>query len=175
MIAVVAGHGFDDGPERHGAALRVRHFFGAIFGGNGCQESQIPGANRIKSRVGRGEIVGCIALRIDILIEGQKGGTGVRQGLAKTRAKHQFAVGKVRDDLAGRPFAGVERSFGFFCAENGEEVGERFWRFRNDRVGVLSDLEEGGVGIEGHAFRVIRPAVCCNLIFDGYADDRRVE
>jgi hypothetical protein len=45
MVEVVAGHGFDNGFDRHVAALGMVESLGALLSGEGCDEGGVPGAH----------------------------------------------------------------------------------------------------------------------------------
>ncbi len=111
VVKIVAGHGLNDGPESHRAALRMSRRAMTIGLGQRADQMQIPVACSAKKIERREKIIGSVVSRPGILIEWLNNGMGLtRRGcerLAKTKRKSQFAVGKVRDDLADAPLAGA--------------------------------------------------------------------
>ena len=66
VVDVVAGHGFDDGPEGHGAALRVGGGAVAVVLRDGGEEEQVPIAGGLEERERGIEIVGGVTFGPEI-------------------------------------------------------------------------------------------------------------
>ena len=109
VVDVVAGHGFDDGPEGHGAAFGVGGAAVAVFLGDGVEEEQVPVAGGLEEGQGGFELVGCVAFGPGVLVEGLDDGVGLvergGEGLAQAEGEDDLAVGEVGDDLADAPLA----------------------------------------------------------------------
>ncbi len=58
----MACHGFDDGPECHGAALGVGGGVVAVVLGDGCEEEQVPVARGLEEGEGGFEVIDSVAL-----------------------------------------------------------------------------------------------------------------
>jgi hypothetical protein len=106
VVEVVAGHGFYDGGEGHGAAL------GVGYGLLGCRcwgvadQDQVPlahGGEGSDGLLGRDAGVGDGPLFLvkrleDVVVFGE--------GLAEAKAEGDFAVGEMAEDFGGGPLAG---------------------------------------------------------------------
>ena len=77
VVDVVASHGFDDGPEGHGAAFGVGSAAAAVVVGDGVEVEKIPVASGLKESKGGGERVGRIAHGPGVLIEGLDDSVGL--------------------------------------------------------------------------------------------------
>ena len=110
VVEVVAGHGFDDGLEGHGAALGMRDGLAGCLRQSVLNEEQVPVAQGGE----RGEGLRCRDSRIGggpfFLIEGLDDVIVLGQRLAQAEAEGQFAIGQVRGDLGRAPFARRGRS-----------------------------------------------------------------
>jgi hypothetical protein len=155
VIDVVAGHGFDDGPEGHGAAFGMRGWALAVGVGDGCEEFEVPVTGGLKEDDGGGEVVGGVALSPGVLIEGLDGWMGFAEGLAKAEAEDDFAIGKVRDDFADAPLAGGWRLIELGLGERREELMEVAGGGFEDGERLLG-VEKFCVGIEVHGETVSR-------------------
>ena len=91
VVDVVAGHGFDDGPEGHGAAFRVGGGAMAVVVGDAGEEEQIPVASGLKEGHCGFEVVGLVACGPGVLVEGLDDGVGLvkrgGEGLAEAEAE----------------------------------------------------------------------------------------
>jgi len=109
VVDVVAGHGFDDGPEGHGAAFGVGGGAAAIVVGDGGEEEQVPVAGGLEEGERGFELVGGGAFGPGVLVEGLDDVVGLvergGEGLAETEGEDDFAVGQVGGDLADAPLA----------------------------------------------------------------------
>jgi hypothetical protein len=131
MVDVVAGHGFNDGPEGHGSAFGVGGGSVAVVVGDGGKEEQIPVAGGVEEGHCGFEVVGLVARGPSVLIEGLDDGVGLveggGEGLAETEGKDDLAVGEVGGDLADAPLAGggvgVDLGFGEAGGEGAEMPG----------------------------------------------------
>ena len=125
MVNVVAGHGFDDGPEGHGAALWVGGSAVAIFLGDGGEEEQVPVAGGLEEGERGFELVGCVALGPGVLVKGLDDGVRLIErgceSLAEAEGKNDLAVGEVGDDVADAPLAWGRRSIDLGTGEIGGE------------------------------------------------------
>ena len=110
VVDVVSTHGFDDGPEGHGAAFGVGGGAAAILSGNGCEEEEIPVAGGLEEGECRFERVGLVAFGPGVLVEGLDDGVGLvqswGQGLTKAEGEDDLTVREVGGDLTDAPFAG---------------------------------------------------------------------
>ena len=114
MVEIVAGHGFDDGLESHGAALGMCDRLGGGAGQSFRDELQIPGAQggeSCQSVFGGNALIGSGPL---VLVKGLKDVVVFCEGLAETEGEGDLAVGEVAYDFRGRPLAGCGR-FGWIC------------------------------------------------------------
>ena len=73
----MAGHGFDDGPEGHGAALGMGGAAVAVVLGDGGEEQQVPVARGLEEGEGRLEMIGGVAFGPGVLVEGLDDGVGL--------------------------------------------------------------------------------------------------
>lgn len=151
----MAGHGFDDGPEGHGAALGVGGLALTVGFGGGGDEFEVPVAGGVKEHHGRGEVVGCVTVGPDALVKWLDLGLIFAEGLAEAEAEDDLAVGEVRDDLSDAPLSGRGRVLKLCFGERGEELmqgaggGIQNWQ-------GLSAIEEFSVRIEFHEETVSR-------------------
>ena len=99
VVDVVAGHGFDDGPEGHGAAFGVGGAAVAVFVGDGGEVEEVPVAGGLEEGEGGLELVGAVALGPGFLVEGLDDGVGLAErggeGLAEAEGEDDLAVGEV--------------------------------------------------------------------------------
>jgi len=106
VVEVVAGHGFDDGGEGHGAAFWVGYGLCGRGWRGVADEDEVPFAHGGEGgeRLLRGDarIVGGPFF----LIEGLEDVVLLGEGLAETEAEGYFAVGEMAEDFGGGPFAG---------------------------------------------------------------------
>jgi hypothetical protein len=150
VVDVVAGHGFDDGPEGHGATLGVGGTAAAVVVRDGGQEEEIPVAGCLEESHCGLELVGAVACGPDVLVEGLDDVVGLAegggQGLTEAEGEDDFAVGEVGGDLADAPFTrggvSVDLGGGEVCGEGSEAVGGT----AEDGNGVLT-VEVAGVWI----------------------------
>ena len=109
MVDVVAGHGFDDGPEGHGAAFGVGGAAVAVFVGDGVEVEQVPVAGGPKEGDCGFELVGLVAFGPGLLVEGLDDGVGLvergGEGLAEAEGEDDLGVGEVGRDFANAPLA----------------------------------------------------------------------
>ena len=77
VVDVVASHGFDDGPEGHGAAFGVGGAAVAIVLRDGVEEEQVPVARGLEERHGGFELVGVVTFGPGFLVEGLDDGVGL--------------------------------------------------------------------------------------------------
>jgi hypothetical protein len=128
VIEVVAGHGFDNGLEGHGAAFGM----GNDAAGGGWQscvnEREVPVAEggECRERLGGGDAGVCGGPLV--LIEGLDDVVVFGQGLAETEAEDELAVGEMAEDFSGGPFAGGWGFGGFFLADLFEQLCDLCWR-----------------------------------------------
>jgi hypothetical protein len=150
VVDVVAGHGFDDGPERHGAALGVGRAAVAIVLRDGGEEEQVPVAGGLEEGERGFELVGCVAFGPGILVEGLDDGVGLVErgceGLTEAEGKDDFAVGEVGDDVADAPLAWGGGNIDLGTGEIGGEGLETFGGGGEDRDWVLA-VQVGRVGV----------------------------
>jgi hypothetical protein len=110
MVDVVAGHGFYDGPEGHGAALGMGGGAMAFVAGDGCEEEKIPVAHCLEESERGLDGVDGVAVAPGFLIEGLDDVVGLvwrgGEGLAETESKDGFGVGEVGDDVRDAPLTG---------------------------------------------------------------------
>jgi len=146
----VARHGFDDGPEGHGAAFWVGGGAVAVVAGDSGEEEQIPVAGGLEEGHCGFELVGLIARGPGVLVEGLDDGVGLvergSEGLAETEGEDDLAVGEVGGDLADAPFVWCGVSVDLCFRETGGEGTDAFGGGGEDRDGVAV-TEVAGVGI----------------------------
>ncbi len=138
----MAGHGLDDGPESHGAALGVGGGVVAVVFGDGGEEEKVPVARGLKEGEGGFEVVDRVALGPGFLVEGLDdvvglvGGGG--EGLTEAEGEDHLGVGEVGDDVADAPFAGGGRVVDLGAGETGGEGVEALGGAGEDRDGVAA-------------------------------------
>lgn len=155
VVDVVAGHGFYDGCEGHGAALGMSGLALAVGFGGGGDEFDVPVAGGLEEDDGGGEVVGGVALAPDGLIEWLDLGMVFAEGLAEAEGEDDFAVCEVSDDFADAPFAGGGRVFDLSFGERREELMEVAGRGCENGERRLAG-KEFGVGIQFHGETVSR-------------------
>ena len=79
VVDVVAGHGFDDGPEGHGAPLGVGGGAAAVIVRDGGEVEEVPVAGGLKESYRGFELIGAVACGPDVLIEGLDDGVGLAE------------------------------------------------------------------------------------------------
>jgi len=150
VVDVVAGHGFDDGPEGHGASLRVGGWAVAVVLRDGSEKEQVPMAGGLEERERGIEIVGGVTFGPEILIERLDDGVGLAgrggEGLAETEGEDDFAVGEVRGDLADAPLVGGRLGDDLGAGKAGGDGVETLGRRGQDGDGVLA-VKITGVGV----------------------------
>jgi len=138
----VTGHGFDDGPEGHGAALGVGGGAVALVVGYGGEEEEVPVAHGLEESECGLDMVDGVALRPGVLIEGLDDVVGLvglgGQGLAEAEREDGFGVGEVGDDVADAPLAGGWRVVDLRAGETGSEGVETLGSAGEDRDGVVA-------------------------------------
>lgn len=138
VVEVVAGHGFDDGPEGHGSSFGMGGEAAPVVFSDGGEEAKIPGAGCLEEGQGRGCIVGCVALGPVVLIEGLDDRVVFGERLTEAEGEDEFAVGEVGEDLSDAPFAGGGRLVELRAGEWGGEFAQIFDCGGEDRDGVLA-------------------------------------
>ena len=104
VVEVVAGHGFDDGPEGHGATFGMGYGALALGLGEFVEQEQVPGTGGFEE-VERGiDVEVCVARGPFFLVPWLHDRMVFCQGLAQTEAEDGLAVGEMGYDLAGAPF-----------------------------------------------------------------------
>ena len=150
VVDVVSAHGFDDGPEGHGAAFGVGGGAAAVLVGDGVEEEEVPIAGGSEEGQGRLELVDCVALCPGVLVEGLNDGVRLTErgseGLAQAEGEDDLAVGEVGDDLANAPLARGGRGVDLLGGEVGGEVVDAIGRGFEDRDGILT-VKVAGVGV----------------------------
>ena len=150
VVDVVAGHGFYDGPEGHGAALGVGGAAMAVVLGDSREEEQVPVAGGLEEGQAGPEVIGCITFGPSLLVEGLDDGVGLvergSEGLAEAEGEDDFAVGQMRDDFADAPLARGGGSIDPCAGEAGGESLETFGGGGQDGDGVLA-VQVAGVGV----------------------------
>ena len=105
----MAGHGFDDGPESHGAAFGMGGGAMAFVAGDGGEKEEIPVTHGLEERESRLDGVDGVAVGPGLLIEGLDDVVGLvgwgGEGLAEAEAEDGFGVGEVGDDVGDAPLA----------------------------------------------------------------------
>jgi hypothetical protein len=150
VVDVVAPHGFDDGPEGHGAAFGVGGAAVAIFVGDSVEVEEIPVAGGLEESEGGFELICAVAFGPGFLVKGLDDGVRLAErggeGLAEAEGEDDLAVGEVGDDFGDAPFAGrgtgVELGAGEAIGEGVDALGGRV----EDREGVAA-AEVNGVRI----------------------------
>ena len=89
----MTGHGFDDGPEGHGAAFGVGGFAQPFGGGDLVEQQEVPVAGGVEHAQGGVEVVVGVARGPLFLVEGLDDGSVNGEGLAEAEGKDEFAVG----------------------------------------------------------------------------------
>src|ERR1700756_349343 len=117
MIDVVAAHGLDNGPEAHGAALRVNHGFRMGLKRERAYEREVPVAHRVEGGERVPSTIPVVMSRPFLLVEGLNGVMVFTESLPQTEAEDQLAVGEVADDLTGTPLPWSRRLIGALSAE----------------------------------------------------------
>src|SRR5580704_12088630 len=131
VVNVVAGHGFYDGPEGHGAAFGVGGAAAAVVLRDGVEEEQVPVAGGLKESERGLEVVGGVAFGPGVLVEGLDDGVGLgkggSEGLSQTEGEDDFAIGEVGHDVADAPLArgggSVDLGAGEACGKGLETCG----------------------------------------------------
>ena len=143
VVDIVASHGFDDGPEGHGAAFGVGGATVAVVLGDGVEEEQVPVAGGLEERHGGFKLVCLVTPGPGVLVEGLDDGVGLiefgSESLSEAEGKDDFAVRQVGGYFANAPFswsgAGVDLSVG---EAGGEGADARSGGFKNrDRFFAL--------------------------------------
>src|SRR5258707_8088325 len=97
VVDVVAGHGFYDGPEGHGAALGVGGGAVAVVLRDGGEVEQVPVTGGLEEGQAGLEVVGCVAFGPGFLVEWLDDGVGLvergSEGLAEAEGEDDLAVG----------------------------------------------------------------------------------
>ena len=106
----MAGHGFDDGPEGHGAAFGMGGGAMAFVAGDGGEEEEIPVTHGLEERECRLDGIDGVAVGPGLLVERLDDVVGLvgwgGEGLAEAEAEDGFGVGEVGDDVGDAPLAG---------------------------------------------------------------------
>ena len=138
----MAGHGFDDGPEGHGAALGMSGGAVALVVGDCGEEEQIPVAHGLEESERGFDMVDGVALRPGVLIEGLDDVVrlveGGGQGLTEAESEDCFGVGEVGDDVADAPLTGGWWGVDLGSGEVGGEGVEVFGGGGEHRNGVVA-------------------------------------
>ena len=172
MVAVVAGHGFEDGGEGHCAAFGMGD---GLTGGVGwcvLKEREVPGAQSGEGgeRLLRGDVG--VGRGPAVLVEGLQDVVVFGEGLAQAKGEGDFAVGEMTEDLCRRPFAGSRSAVDALRAYG---IGEGLKRgggcgedLRNPGEGS-SGVEESGVGIGfWHRILLSFPLCHCRKLFGSH-------
>ena len=150
VVDVVAGHGFYDGPEGHGAAFGVGGAAAAVVLRDCGEEEQVPVAGGLEESERGFEVVGCVTFGPGVLVEGLDDGVGLGEGggegLAETEGEDDLAVGEVGDDVADAPLAWGRRSINLGTGEIGGEGLETLGGGGENRDRVLT-VQVGRVGV----------------------------
>jgi hypothetical protein len=141
VVEVVAGHGFDDGPEGHSAALGMGGGAMAFVAGDGGEEEEVPVAHGVEERERGLDRVDGVAVGPGLLIEGLDDVVGLvgwsGEGLAEAKAEDGFSVGEVGDDVRDAPFAGRGWGVQLRVGEAGGESVEASGGAGEDGEGIL--------------------------------------
>ena len=92
VVDVVAGHGFDDGPEGHGATFGVGGEAVAILLGDGVEKEQVPAACGLEESEGGLELVGFVARGPGVLVKGLDDGVRLVERGGKSLAEAEGEV-----------------------------------------------------------------------------------
>jgi len=142
VVDVVAGHGFDDGPEGHGAAFGMGGGAEAVVLGDGGEEEEVPVAHGLEESERWFDGVDGVTVGPGFLIEGLDDVVGLvgrgGEGLAETESEDSFGVGEVGDDVRNAPLAGGGRGVELRVGEPGGEGVETLGGAGQDREGVLA-------------------------------------
>ena len=146
----MASHGFDDGPEGHGAAFGVSGGAVTVLFRDGGEEEKIPVAGGLEECQCGFEFVGLVAFGPCVLIEGlddvMRLGEGWGQRLAKAEGEDGLAVGQMGGDLADAPFAGCGTGIDLGFREVGGEGADAVCGGGENGERVLA-VQEAGVGV----------------------------
>ncbi len=150
VVEVVAGHGFDDGPEGHGAAFGVGGASFALFVADFVEQQEVPGAGGFEE-VERGvDVEVCVALRPFFLVEGLDHRMVFGEGLAEAEAEDDLAIGEVGNDLAGGPLCAGLAEFNLLVGDALEQ-GVQFGGGLGDDFEGIAVAQEVCVGVQVHA------------------------
>lgn len=142
VVDVVAGHGLDDGPEGHGAALGVGGGAVAVVFGDGGEKEEVPVARGLEEGECGFDVVDGVALGPGVLVEGLDDVVGLigcgGEGLTEAEGEDHLGVGEVGDDVADAPFAGGRWCVDLRAGEVGGEVVEALGGAGEDRDGVAA-------------------------------------
>jgi len=144
VIPVVAGHGFEDDRESHGAALGMGDRLAGRIGRDVANEGQIPGAQNGEGGEGLLSRDVGVGSGPAVLIEGLEDVMIFSEGLAEAKGEGDFAVGEMAEDLSSGPFAGRRSAIDALRANGMYEGFERRGSCGED----LRNLGEGGSGVE---------------------------
>ncbi len=164
VVAIVAGDGFEDELQGEIAALRVGGGAGEVFGSDGGEQADVPGADGLVGGLGGGEVVGGVAVAPAILIEGLERGCVGGEGLAEAPAPDDLGVGEMRHQLPEAPLVLAGGVVDLLGGVRGEELAEAGRGGADDVDGVVA-FEVVGVRILFHGTTVARddgaPALLC--------------
>lgn len=150
VVEVVAGHGFDDGPEGHGASLGVSCGAVAVVVGDGGEKEEVPVADGVEESERGFERVDGVALSPGVLVEGLDDVVGLveRGGKSLTEAEgeDEFGVGEVGDDVCDAPLAWGGWGGQLGVGKAGGEGVEALGGAGEDGNGVVA-VEVFGVGV----------------------------
>jgi hypothetical protein len=150
VVDVVPGHGFDDGPEGHGAAFGVGRGTVAVVLRDGGEEEQVPVARRLEEGECGFKVVRLVTHRPGVLVEGLDDGVLLierrSEGLAEAEGEDNFAVGEMGGDIADAPSARGRGSIDLGAGEIGGEGAEALRGAGEDRDRVLT-IKIAGVGV----------------------------
>ena len=184
----MACHGFDDGPEVHGAALGVSGAAVSVFLRDGCEEEKIPIAGGLEEGEGGLEGIDLVALGPGVLVEGLDDmvglAGGVGKGLAEPEGEDNLTVGEMSGHLADAPLARNRVGVDLCGAEGRGDGANTACRGVEDGDRVLP-AEEAGVRVELHSEKISRrmgrdPAISTGdfileLEYLGWARGRRCQ
>jgi hypothetical protein len=159
VVEIVTGHGFNNGPEGHGAALRMGGESATVFVVHGSEELHVPGARAPEEVERRSQIVRGVALGPDFLVEGLDDGVRLAcrrgEGPAQAESEDEFAVGEVGDDLADAPLSWRRSAIDLLGREISREGAKPIRSGGEDWDRVLS-VEVFGVRVEFHLLKLPR-------------------